>query len=69
MGRSITNGPNLRLPQQKEAVPQELLEADPQELSYPAQVTGSHLFVPSGPKWSFAQLFPRLSHLTPKQGK
>lgn len=37
--------------------------------SYPAHVTGSHLFVSSGPKWSFSQLFPQFSHLTPKQGK
>lgn len=37
--------------------------------SYPANVTGSHLFVPSGPKCNFFQLFPQFSHLTPKQRK
>lgn len=33
------------------------------------QVTGGHLFVPSGPKWGFSQLLPQFSHLTPEQGK
>lgn len=37
--------------------------------SNPANVTGSRLFVPSGPKRSFSQLFPQFSHLTPKQRK
>lgn len=41
MGRSITNGPNLRLPQQKEADPQELLAADPCHILPKSQVATS----------------------------
>lgn len=63
MGRGMTNGPNARLPRQGSR-PTGTVRG-----SYPANVTGSHLFVPSGPKRSFSRLFPQFSHLTPKQRK
>lgn len=64
MGRSMTNVSNKKVASAKGSRPTGIPKG-----RHPAHVTGGHLLVPVGPKWSFSQLLPQLAHLTPKQGK